>query len=81
MASNFAVHSTGDADGLGHGAAGYGCALLALAARTGNRELLEAGREAIAYEQGYYDEAVGAWTDLRDAPDRSCGICPERDSK
>lgn len=56
--------------GFAHGAAGMGWALIALGARTGREEYIQAGREAFAYESRHFDEVEGDWYDLR----RSVGV-------
>lgn len=51
--------------GFAHGAAGVGWALIALGARSGQEEYVQAGREAFAYERLYFDEERRDWYDLR----------------
>lgn len=52
-------------NGLAHGAAGVGIALLELFARTRRAEYRTAGLGAFAYEDQYVNEADGNWEDLR----------------
>jgi len=51
--------------GFSHGAAGIAYALLRLHALTGDPDLLEAAREAIAYERSVFSANAGNWPDLR----------------
>jgi lantibiotic modifying enzyme len=51
--------------GFSHGAAGIAYALLRLHALSGDPELLEAAREAIAYERSVFSLAAGNWPDFR----------------
>ena len=52
--------------GLAHGAAGFGCALLALYSRTDITEFLVAGRAVLAWEDSAFDPVEGNWPDLRE---------------
>lgn len=51
--------------GFSHGAAGIAYALLRLSALDGDTSLRELAREAIAYEDGLFDEEHGNWPDMR----------------
>lgn len=55
--------------GMSHGAAGIAYALLRLHALTGDTELVEAAREAIAYEDSVFSPETGNWADFRDQDD------------
>lgn len=52
-------------NGLGHGAAGIGWALAALARQTGGERFLAAARGALAYERSWYVPEQRNWPDLR----------------
>ncbi len=52
--------------GFSHGAAGIGWALLRVGDLAGREDLIEAGRNAFAYERSVYSEDQGGWPDLRD---------------
>lgn len=54
--------------GLGHGAAGIAVALFRLYEILEDKRFLEAGQEAIAYENSVYDEEAGNWPDFRIDP-------------
>ncbi len=51
--------------GYSHGAAGIANALLRLSALDGDASLRDLAREAIAYEDGLFDETHGNWPDMR----------------
>ncbi len=51
--------------GFAHGNAGIGLALFELYAATGQRDYLEGGRGAFAYENDLYDAEASNWRDLR----------------
>jgi type 2 lantibiotic biosynthesis protein LanM len=51
--------------GFSHGAAGIAYALLRLHALTGDPDLLDAAREAIAYERSVFSAEAGNWPDFR----------------
>lgn len=52
-------------NGLGHGAAGIGWALAALARKTGGEKFRAAARGALAYERSWYVPERHNWPDLR----------------
>jgi len=52
--------------GLSHGAAGIGYALLELAQTTGEGRFRAVAEQAFAYEQYWFDPAVGNWPDFRE---------------
>ncbi|HEX6097119.1 MAG TPA: type 2 lanthipeptide synthetase LanM family protein [Thermoanaerobaculia bacterium] len=52
--------------GFSHGVAGIAYTLLRLARETGDRRLVDAAAEAIAYEDSLFDEEHQNWPDLRD---------------
>jgi type 2 lantibiotic biosynthesis protein LanM len=52
--------------GFSHGAAGIALALLRLHGASGREAFRRAAREAIAYEDTFYDEAAHNWPDFRD---------------
>lgn len=54
--------------GLSHGAAGIAYALLRLFRVTGETWLLNAARDAIAFETGVFSSREGNWPDFRDEP-------------
>jgi lantibiotic modifying enzyme len=51
--------------GLGHGAAGFGWALLELFQVSGERRYLEGGEQAFRYEQSWFRDPPGNWPDFR----------------
>lgn len=53
--------------GLSHGAAGIAYALMRLHALTGERDVLDAARRALAYERAVFTAHGGRWLDLRPA--------------
>jgi hypothetical protein len=52
-------------NGLAHGAAGFGHALLELAAATGDGRYLHGAEQAFAYERRTFNPELGNWPDLR----------------
>jgi type 2 lantibiotic biosynthesis protein LanM len=58
-------HAIAHLTGFAHGAGGIGWALIALGARSGDREYVDAGRAAFAYESLHFDEDRRDWYDLR----------------
>jgi type 2 lantibiotic biosynthesis protein LanM len=58
-------HAKANLTGFAHGAAGIGWALIALGAKTGDEEYVQAGRQAFAYERLHFDERHRDWYDLR----------------
>ncbi|HEV7808427.1 MAG TPA: lanthionine synthetase LanC family protein [Solirubrobacteraceae bacterium] len=58
-------HAIAHLTGFAHGAAGIGWAFIALGARSGDREYVDAGRAAFAYESLHFDEDRRDWYDLR----------------
>lgn len=55
--------------GLGHGVAGIAAMLFRLYEVFADERYLEAGREAITYENRVFDETAGNWPDFRRDPD------------
>lgn len=55
--------------GFSHGAAGIALALLRLRVASGREAFGRAAREAIAFEDTFYDEAARNWPDFRDNPE------------
>jgi type 2 lantibiotic biosynthesis protein LanM len=53
--------------GFSHGASGVACALLRLAAASGEQAFAAAAQEMVAWEESLCDEATGAYPDLRRA--------------
>ena len=51
--------------GLGHGAAGFGWALLELYRTTGRRRFLEGSENAFQYERSLFRDPPGSWPDFR----------------
>jgi lantibiotic biosynthesis protein len=51
--------------GFAHGASGIAYALARIGAATGRRDFLDAAREGLRYERGYFRETEGNWPDLR----------------
>ena len=56
--------------GFSHGVSGIAYALLRLYSYTEEKDLLEAAKEAILYENTLYSKHCGNWLDLREAEDR-----------
>lgn len=54
--------------GLGHGAAGIAMALFRLYEVFEDKRFLNAGKDAIAYEDSVYDSEAGNWPDFRSDP-------------
>jgi type 2 lantibiotic biosynthesis protein LanM len=52
-------------NGMSHGAAGFACALAALASATGREEFAHAAAECIAFEDSSYDAERSNWPDFR----------------
>lgn len=61
--------------GFSHGVAGITYALVRAFEITGHRPLLEAAREALAYEHGLFAEDQGQWRDLRAPGSFMCSWC------
>jgi lantibiotic modifying enzyme len=55
----------GNLTGFSHGASGAACALLEVAAVTGEAELAAVARQAFSYERALFDATVRNWPDLR----------------
>jgi class II lanthipeptide synthase len=61
-------NAAGNLTGLSHGASGAACALLEVAALSGQKELAIVAEQAFAYERSLFDAAMGNWPDLRARP-------------
>lgn len=61
----------GNLTGFSHGASGAACALLELAARTGEAELASVAERAFSYERALFASDQQNWPDLRARPGRA----------
>jgi lantibiotic modifying enzyme len=57
--------ATGNLTGFSHGASGAACALLEVAAITGEADLAAVAEQAFSYERSLFDAEVRNWPDLR----------------
>jgi lantibiotic modifying enzyme len=60
--------AAGNLTGFSHGASGAACALLEVAAVTGQAELATVAEQAFSYERSLFDSDVRNWPDLRTHP-------------
>jgi class II lanthipeptide synthase len=60
--------AAGNLTGFSHGASGAACALLEVAAVTGQAELAKVAEQAFSYERSLFDAGVRNWPDLRTRP-------------
>jgi lantibiotic modifying enzyme len=60
--------AAGNLTGFSHGASGAACALLEVAAVTGQAELATVAEQAFSYERSLFDAGVRNWPDLRTRP-------------
>jgi lantibiotic modifying enzyme len=60
--------AAGNLTGFSHGASGAACALLEVAAVTGEAELAKIAEQAFSYERSLFDDRVRNWPDLRARP-------------
>ena len=60
--------AAGNLTGFSHGASGAACALLEVAAITGQAELATVAEQAFSYERSLFDAEVRNWPDLRNQP-------------
>lgn len=58
----------GNLTGFSHGASGAACALLEVAAVTGEAELARVAEQAFSYERSLFDARMRNWPDLRTRP-------------
>jgi lantibiotic biosynthesis protein len=57
--------AAGNLTGFSHGASGAACALLEIAAATGQTKLVKIAEQAFSYERSLFDARVRNWPDLR----------------
>lgn len=60
--------AAGNLTGFSHGASGAACALLEVAAVTGQAKLAKVAEQAFSYERSLFDTRVRNWPDLRALP-------------
>ncbi|NNF34527.1 MAG: hypothetical protein HKN68_10485 [Saprospiraceae bacterium] len=60
--------------GYAHGTSGYAHALIEVGEYLNNQQYIQAGSEAIKYENHYYDEENNNWPDLRQQPGSNAGL-------
>jgi lantibiotic modifying enzyme len=60
--------TAGNLTGFSHGVSGAACALLEVAAVTGQTKLTNIAEQAFSYERGLFDAGVRNWPDLRTRP-------------
>jgi lantibiotic modifying enzyme len=60
--------AAGNLTGFSHGASGAACALLEVAAATGQAELARIAEQAFSYERSLFDAGMRNWPDLRTRP-------------
>ncbi len=65
--------AAGNLTGFSHGASGAACALLEVAAVTGQAELATVAEQAFSYERSLFDAGVRNWPDLRTHPGAVAG--------
>jgi lantibiotic modifying enzyme len=67
------MSATGNLTGFSHGASGAACALLEVAAVTGESYLADVAEQAFVYERSLFDAHTSNWPDLRARPGAIAG--------